>query len=161
MEHIPSSEGTNFTATQQIPIPHLVSNDQSHSSPRLKWSVPFLTSFQMISPIPHLVSNDQSHSEVCEMFRKAVSCYRYQLLAPRENSKLEDTPCRLSATVFSIYQQLSISVAHFLPWLREDAPQRDEVDGLRAAPIIIIILIIIIQYFNRLFNSHDFRCNYL
>ena len=72
MEHIPSSEGTNFTATQQIPI-------------------------------PHLVSNDQSHSEVCEMYRNAVSCYRYQLLAPRENSKLEDTHCRLSATVFPIY----------------------------------------------------------
>ena len=72
MQHIPPSEGTNFTATQQIPIPHLVSKDQSHSA-------------------------------VCEMFRNAVSCYRYQLLASRENSKLEDTPCRLSATVFSIY----------------------------------------------------------
>ena len=72
MEHIPPSEGTNSTATQQIPI-------------------------------PHLVSNDQSQSEVCEIFCNAVSCYRYQLLAPRENSKLEDTPCRLSATVFSIY----------------------------------------------------------
>jgi len=52
LEHIPPSEGTNFTATQQILI-------------------------------PHLVSNKQSNSEVCEMFRKAVSCYRYQLLAPR------------------------------------------------------------------------------
>jgi len=31
MDHIHSSEGTNFTATQQI----------SHSSPRFKWSVPF------------------------------------------------------------------------------------------------------------------------
>ena len=135
MEHIHSPEGTNFTATQQIPI-------------------------------PHLVSNEQSYSEVCEMFRNAVNCYGYEMLAPRENSKLEDTPCRLSATVFSIYYQLSTYVGHFLQPLPVDAPQRDGMDAVRTAPIvsiliIIIIIIIIIQYCNCLLNSPDFCYNNL
>ena len=54
-------------------------------------------------PIPYLCSNDQSQSEVCELFRNAVSCYGLELLALHAISKEEDTPCRLSATVFSLY----------------------------------------------------------
>jgi len=42
-----------------------------------------------------------------------------------------------------------------------DASQRDEMDALREAQIIIFIITNIIQYCNRLFNSHDLGYKYL
>jgi len=65
-------------------MPNLMSN--SHSSYRCKGSVTF---------------------EVCEMFRNAASSLGVQLLAPRATTKLEDTPCRMSAVVY--YQLLFLS----------------------------------------------------
>ena len=66
---------------------------------------PFLTSFQRISPSPRF----------CEIFRNAVSCYGVEMLATRPTTKLEDTPCRMSAVVYSIYYQLHfVSGDHLL-----------------------------------------------
>jgi len=47
------------------------------------------------------------------------------LLAPRPTLKLEDTPCQLSVTAYSIYSQLpSISRGRLLHPQPEDAPCR-------------------------------------
>ena len=57
---------------------------------------PFLTSFQRIRPSPMF----------CGILLNAVNCYGVELLATRPTTKLEDTPCRMSAVVYSIYYQL-------------------------------------------------------
>jgi hypothetical protein len=57
---------------------------------------PLLVLNQKISPSPR----------PREVFRNISSFYGEELLAPRPTPKLEDTPCRLSATAYSIHQQL-------------------------------------------------------
>jgi len=71
---------------------------------------PLITSFQRKS----------TSSRLCDIFRKAVSCQVVDILASRPTIKLEDTPCRVSAAVYSIYYQLpSVSGDHlFHPNLR-------------------------------------------
>jgi len=66
---------------------------------------PLITSFQRISTSPWL----------CDIFRKAVSCQVVDFLATRPTIKLEDTPCRVSAAVYSIYYHLpSVSGEHLI-----------------------------------------------
>ena len=65
----------------------------------------FLTSFQRISP----------SSMFCEILLNAVSCYGVELLATRPTTKLEDTPCRKSAVVYSEHYQIPfIGARHLL-----------------------------------------------
>ena len=57
----------------------------------------------------HLLHRSKGSVQVpwfCEILLNAVSCYGVELLAIRPNSKLEDTPCRISAVVYSVYYQL-------------------------------------------------------
>jgi hypothetical protein len=66
---------------------------------------PFLISFQKISLSPWF----------CEILRNAVSCYGVELLATRPTTKLEETPCRMSAVVYLVYYQVPfIRGSHFL-----------------------------------------------
>jgi hypothetical protein len=56
-------------------------------------------------------------------FRNKLIFHGEELLAPRPTPKLEDHPCRLSATAYSIYSRLpSISGGHLLHPQPEDAP---------------------------------------
>jgi len=55
---------------------------------------PYQNSCQI--PIPFIVPKDQSQSANCEIFLKAVSCYGFQLLAPRPINKLLFTTCLFS-----------------------------------------------------------------
>jgi len=42
-------------------------------------------------------------SRLCEMLLNAVSCYDVELLAPRTTIKVENTPCLVSDTAYSVY----------------------------------------------------------
>jgi hypothetical protein len=68
-------------------------------------------------------------------FRNRLIFYGEELLAPRITPSLEDHPCRLSATAYSVYSQLpSISVGRVLHPQPEDAPCRgDKWPTLRGA----------------------------
>ena len=63
--------------------------------PRAKSHVQFtfITSFQKIIRTPKL----------CEIYRNAGRCYGVELLGTRPTTKLEDTPCRMSVAVYSVY----------------------------------------------------------
>jgi hypothetical protein len=59
--------------------------------------------------------------------RNKLIFYGEELLAPRQTPKLEDHPCRLSATTYSIYSQLpSITGGRVLHPQPEDAPCRGD-----------------------------------
>jgi hypothetical protein len=62
---------------------------------------------------------------VCEYFVTKIRFHREELLAPRPTPKLEDHPCQLSATAYSIYLQRpsiledippSATWGHAMPW---------------------------------------------
>jgi hypothetical protein len=62
---------------------------------------------------------------ILEHFRNKLIFYGEELLDPRSTPKLEDYPCRLSATAYSIYSQLpTISGGRLLHPQSEDAPCR-------------------------------------
>ena len=68
-----------------------IQSTKSHVPLSLLWS------YQSISPGPSLC---------LWIFRNKIGSLSEQLLAPHPTSKLEDHPCRLSATIYSIYSQL-------------------------------------------------------
>jgi hypothetical protein len=60
-------------------------------------------------------------------FCNKIMFYGELLLAPTPNPKLRNSPCRLSATAYSIYSQLpSVSGGRFLHPQPEDAPCRGD-----------------------------------
>jgi len=63
-----------------------------HAKSEVQLPFLILVLFQMIISGPGL----------CEIFRNAVSCYDVDLAA-RSTTKLEDSPCRMSVTAFSVY----------------------------------------------------------
>jgi hypothetical protein len=90
--------------------------------PRAKTHIkfPFLTTFQTISTIPRC----------CEILLNAVSCYGVEFFATRPNKKLEDTPRRMLAVVYSVYYQLPHTWTLFPP---EVPPHPDDMDALSTA----------------------------
>jgi len=65
------------------------------------------STFQISFPIPnsYIHANISVSPRLCEIFRNAVSCYGVELLATLATTKLEDTPCRMSVAVYSVYYQ--------------------------------------------------------
>ena len=97
---------------------------------------PVLTSFQKISPYPRL----------CEPFRNAVSCYSVELLAQGSTSKLEDTPYRISATLYSVYYHQYITTLHTwtplppsLPENKQHIVDKDAI-GSDAGTLLLLLL---------------------
>jgi hypothetical protein len=73
------------------------------------------SSFQRICP----------SSRICVTYRNMLFFYSGVLLAPAQHPSWITTPCRLSATAYSIYPQLpSISGGRLLHPQPEDAPRR-------------------------------------
>ena len=119
MEQSPAWEANRFSSSQAIsrilwnpkvhyrihtcPYPESVrSSPHPHiplSIPRTKSHVPFslLRPYQSISPGPRLS---------VWTFRNKIRFYGEELLAPRPTPSWRTTPCRLSATAYSIYSQL-------------------------------------------------------
>jgi len=76
----------------------------------------------------------------------AVSCYGVELLASRPTTKLEVTPCWMSAVVYSVYYQLLFIrgriLLHRNPRTRRTAMIWTHLLRLMIHAIIIIIIII-------------------
>jgi hypothetical protein len=72
---------------------------------------------------------------VCEYFVTKICVHGEELLAPRPTPKWRTTPCRLSATAYSIYSQLpsileavppSATWGRAMPWWQEPTYHTDE-----------------------------------
>jgi hypothetical protein len=95
-------------------IKKIVPNELASNIPRTKPHVPFqlLRSYHSISPCPRQVF----------IFRNEVSFYGEEFTSPRPTPSRRTTPCRLSATAYSIYLHLPFISEAVPPSEPEDAP---------------------------------------
>jgi hypothetical protein len=114
MEQSLSWEANRFAASQEIPS--ILWNPKVHYR-IYKCPPPVSILSQLIpvhTPTSHFLKcflgrtkiSIQVRGFVCEYFVTKIRFQGEKLLAPRPTPKLEDHPCRLSATAYSIYSQL-------------------------------------------------------
>jgi hypothetical protein len=121
MQRSPSLEANQFSASKEIPPPpHCLEPEGLLPLSKVPAISPYLEPAQSRAS-PHILivniilpSKYQSRSQAVGDISQQDSFYSEDLLAPRPTPKLEDYPCRLFTTVYSIYSRLP-SILEALP----------------------------------------------